>query len=154
MNTEVKVDAEMVERLLHGSRNLDRMKADIRSLVESLIGLVWLTKSKSLWLTCTLRFECGFIFINECDNELSWRVQGFKLEGERVGIEIECVLSKEGSEVKIYSSRNSKINMGCHLIQPVYESLPVLVNGLITGFPGIREKMEILFRASMVKFPS
>lgn len=147
-NTEVSM--ETVQAMLQGSRNLDRMKSDIRSLVMSLVGLAWHVKFTSTCIRFALGCECGFS--EACGGKLLWHLVGYELEGKKRMFEIECILEKRNTKITIFSSRDSEIEMNYHLIQSVHQSLPSLVNMVISGLPGMREELGVLLKASEVKF--
>lgn len=154
MNAEQVDGQQLVRDLLRGSENIDRMRREIYQLVAAVIGF--------------LRGYPGFkerevVASRFATKDGFWEVvagtRGCQGSGDdywRIQVEL-CGPHPDYKEPfpffrQIEREPFDKTWINLHQVQAVYESLPILVAGLIGHFPKLAEKWEPLVKASKVKF--
>ena len=134
----------LVDKLVRGSQNIDRMRAEIWAVVQMLIGLVSeveQTEEDQEDDCVSFKFDGG-----------EWLFLPSKLKPA-----IRCYLNGvddgESGHWWIFTSDSSDIN-NCSMehVQRVYEELPVLIEGMLKEFPELNEHIKPLLAAAD-KFP-
>jgi hypothetical protein len=143
MNT--LVDAQTVENIINGSRNIDEMRKRINETIKLVKGL---TKFCDGGLH-DKPYEKGLQFSNGI---ITWHIVwggSYSLQFNPKGYFVTCGHSL-GSAMPLYDdTRSDKPNY--NYVQIVYENLHVFVDGMIKAFPEIEENLKPILKASKVK---
>lgn len=128
---------ELVQKLIRGSENIDRMKKDIERVITIILGL--------LSMSSTLR-ESLYSFNNF---GYCWDIQSTS-----VGWSVSCRILESGSEVCRFlsSPRGGNTNfVSLENVKSVHQGLKVLVVGF-NQFPEIKKGLQPLLDAADYKF--
>jgi hypothetical protein len=128
---------EITTALLNGSRNIDKMREEIRQLISMVIGFT--LKS----LENGERFEGTF---TSTDYEYEWTI--FLKKGCVSSPEIKCWKKNSGDKPLLEYTSDRRISIYTDNVQAVYESLPLFVEGMMKNFPHITEEWQFLIDAS------
>ncbi len=141
----------IVERLLRGSRNIDRMKVEVHQLVQMVIGLAL----RSNALGARVR-DVEEVFENE---SCKWEVRGEmgsldKTENRihvRCNVKLHCDAPNQDHYIMCvgYCSETRSPFHSEHT-QQVYQNLRAFVEGMVRVFPGIEDEMKMFLDASGV----
>lgn len=128
---------ETVQRLIQGSRNLNRMKEEIQLVIGMIIELIpEITK-----------VGCGdFAFGTET---CRWEVKSESRPGRH--FMIRCLLQR-GHIVELGYSSQREVPFYAKYVQRVYEELPVLVGEMFREYPELEIKLLYLINASYATF--
>lgn len=120
---------ELVEKLLRGSENIDRMRKEIKSVVLMVLGFV-----KNNWSTGETYVSggCKWIVGRDCDNAM----------------QIECWVDPHPSFVGPAYTTSGNLPILLRNVQAVYGGLPVLIEGIAKTFPALKKLWQPLLDAA------
>lgn len=131
----MKNNVTVVEELLQGSENINRMRREIDQVVRMVWGLAYDARGGTQRTAYDSTFPC-----DSTDYVMHWRIMGSKVSLWKIGsVSIQLYCAVEGAE---------KINV--EFVQVVHENLTFFVRGMVELFPGLQQKMEPFIKASKV----
>ena len=137
-------NAEIVARLLRGSRNIDLMRERIHMTISIVMGYVHS-------YCCYRQQGSTTCFTFRCESDgCSWRVTAdVRVNSQNV----ECWSKENFGESLIFSSTN-QVRLKSPDVLRVYRSLQVLLDGLVKEFPKLESDWKYLLDASEVELTS
>ena len=139
------MEANIVDKLLRGSRNMDRMKSETHQIVKMVLGLV---PQHRLFPEDDGTFQ-GFLEFN--NETCCWKIQELS-EGTTM---VTCYVPLEDPEtrkIRLNESYRYLVDLPPHhatrLVYATHQSLPVFVEGMMKTFPELQERMKSLLEAS------
>jgi hypothetical protein len=135
----LEMENVLVTDLLKGSENIDRMRSEIQTTISMVLGLVkpFLKKGKSNAF-CQMFGDSR----DSCEWELCWGGD------PKRDPELQCRVKGE----IVYSTFHIGFTLRLEDIQTVHEGLHFFVDGLVSEFPGLLGKLNVLLTASKKKF--
>lgn len=139
------MEENIVEQLLRGSDNIDRMRKEVECVVRMIIGLLELPRHE----TVVRKFEN-----RECKWMLIWYKEGSCLRRELPVVQ--CWLKREYGSRLAYSTDSGEINSFCmEVVQEVHQNLSGFVYGMLKDFselcPKIRPFLVAAYKFSPTK---
>ena len=138
----------VVQQLVAGSHNIDRMRAEIHQVVPIIFSVLRYPP-----LTAGVIELNDTIVSGKCTWIVTGRVNPFLLASalSTVPLAIQCFLTATASTsgIQIYWSRDyeREVVILAERVQDVYESLPEMVEEIFIRFPWARERCQPLIRA-------
>jgi hypothetical protein len=145
------MEKSIVEDLLRGSRNIDRMKAEVHRLVQMVTGLALRSSTRG---SC-VRFVSE-IFENE---SCWWEVRGEigSLYKPKSRIHVLCSIKRyhdaphqKNFILTVGYCSETHVPFHSEHAQQVYQNMQVFVEGMVKAFPDIEDEMKIFLNASKV----
>lgn len=140
----------IVEKLLRGSRNIDRMEQEVKMVVGTLVGSMFplidaiLEVNPAVTTSNSWMFRCGdsFRWLLHVDRKGLVRIRG-----------VEIIVGM--SELTIYScecqlGKLSHSNMTATSVRTLRVALPTLVEKMLGEFPELKMSLDPLFEAAEV----
>jgi hypothetical protein len=135
------VDAkEITRRLFVGAHAIDRMRNEVDETVRMLVGLMKQCSFDPLGFSAS--FESS-----SCE----WIVVTSPYSRPDI-ILVKCLVKEDYGKKSGFSSQRGEFPFHTRDVQRVYESLPVLVEGLLKIFPELELRWKPLIDASLVDF--
>jgi len=125
----------IVEQLLRGSENIDRMKKEVECVVRMVIGFA--NRRVSLWQDFEVEFDSPTCL---------WKVQRTEYSNT---LEVECHLHKSYGLCSVYTN-TTHFTSFFHLeeVQVVWQDLSTFVEGMATTLPALNEDWKPLLDAA------
>lgn len=140
----MEIVAEDITRLVLGSRNIDRMREEIKLVVSAVLGL-----------TSKYGKKLPYIMFPSESERCTWVVECSKTGkgGYFAYCNLRCSPLNQGRLVKCaYVSKYPNFEIACEDVQVIYEDLPNFLQGMINCFPELLSRLAPLLKASLVKF--
>lgn len=142
---------QIVQNLLQGSRNIDRMKKEVEQVVKMIIGCAFMSNHRG----------CLEVDLHETFETSSciWKVRGTMgaMNRTKNKIEVECVLKLPCSAphqdhfiLSLSYCSEGRIPFHSEYAQQVYENLFVFVEGMMRIMPDIEKEWAMFINASTV----
>lgn len=143
--------AGIVEELLRGSRNIDRMKVEVHQLVKMVIGFAHRSNGRG----------ASVVEIYETfeDKSCKWQVEGVmgSLDKTRNKIHVQCTVKLPCApphqdhfiQCVGYCSE-TRVPFHSDHVQQVYQNLHAFVEGMLRVVPDIKDEMKTFLDASKV----
>ncbi|MFA5000849.1 MAG: hypothetical protein WC531_01310 [Candidatus Paceibacterota bacterium] len=131
------VNGETIQKLLEGSRNIDRMRAEVNAVVRMVLGLIdeWDDKRD------------GAVGRSSGVEGVCWSY--YPKEGTWV---VDCSCSTNMGRGYIVNKRHpNDYTIPIGLVQRVHSSLPVFLKFMLGQFPDLLEKIKPLLEAAEVQ---
>ncbi len=129
-----------VAEIIRGSQNIDRMKQEIKQVVNLFCGLIDSRKFK-----VNHRYEP--IPVNFVGDECIWFVYPTFIHSLKNDITVECRINNDGCEgVPIFSNKVDGIRLD--RVKRIHLALSVFVDGMLTTFPDLKNAIRPVLNAS------
>ncbi len=123
----------VIQGMLRGKEEIDRMKREIETIVGIILNLLRNEKPPNV-------FEPAFFPFKKCE----WKIEAIR---ERKGFEISCWVGQCREIAALYSI-NECLPFSFKSTQLIHESLPVFVEGVMKTFPEIEKRWQYLLNAA------
>lgn len=145
-----RVSMNIAQQLVYGSRNIDKMKVEVREAVLILMGLlktapgpcsVLVINEKYQFPTTVWKINARINLVNDIEG----------LFGSKNKFVVECYLKLGGQLITVFSLSSSKnLYFPTDSTQDVYESLPSFVETMYNDY-GLKNRGAALIKAAQVQ---
>jgi hypothetical protein len=135
---------EIVQKLIAGSQNIDRMREEVKQFTNMLIGLIHAVGRSG---ASKIKFDHEFKS-DQCKWILKGMTGSFYTDDNK--IEVECWEMIGESSAIMYCPFTNNINFHADNVQMVWENLHVLLEGVRKVLPEIEEKYASFVKAADV----
>ncbi len=135
-----------VQQILQGSKNIDRMRKEIRTFLLMIVGLIDKEDFEKWTDYGTIARPAG----NTKENPFCcwWIIGSYQNTRPTFRCQIEGCGDICGKEHFDYG----KEEIPAEFVQQVYGSLPFLLKTMVETFPKLREKVQLFLKATEVQF--
>ena len=125
----------VLDKIVRGSSNLDRMRREIDTSLSTIMGMF-----ESL-VDCG---HCRILQTKHDDDKYIWLLVIGRDKNKGMSFGATCYLK----EKMVYSYKPGEAPLRCENIQAVYESLAEFIEAMFNDHPKLKKKCEPLFRAA------